>query len=208
MRACLLAAVLLASACTVSAPDEDPMSGEDGSDGTMTPAPDPDPDPVPDPDPDPGATDDCPPDDMGTVDTLKNPSATIEHEDPNDESTPAVRLLYGLVDPYSELELGLWEGWGAFADSKAAPGDYSIAGADADPANCGLCIEIRYQKDAAEHRLFATGGAVSIESVDGNLKGSASDLQLEEFDDDDQRVSGGCHGRIDRLVFDAPLEAP
>ncbi len=204
----LFAALLLVSACTVAAPDEeDPTSGDDGS-ATPTPDPDPDPDPAPDPDPDPGATDDCPPDDIGTVDSLKDPSATIEHQDPADESTPAVRLLHGLIDPYSELDLGLWEGWGAFAGAAAAPGDYPIAGDDADPASCGLCIEVWVTRDESEHRMVATGGGVSIESVDGRLTGSATDVVLEEFDDDDQPVAAGCRSRIDRLVFDAALEAP
>jgi hypothetical protein len=140
----LFAACLLAAACTVTAPDEDPITGDDGSGGTDMPTPDSDSDsdPDPDPDPDPGA-DGCPADDLGTVDGLKDPSATIDRMDPEDPESPAVRQLTGLAAPDVVFELGLWDGYGAFADSPAAPGDYPISGDEADPDNCGLCVELR-----------------------------------------------------------------
>jgi hypothetical protein len=206
MRACA-ALLLLLSACTAAAIED---GADTDDDGTAMPTPDPDPDPGsdpdPGPDPDPGAVDTCPPDSFGTIDSLKDPSATIDRMDPNDPDSPAVRQLSGLLDPYSELELGLWDGWGAFLDSPAAAGDYLIEGDDADPASCGLCLEVGVTKEDTEHRMVATAGAVSIASVDGNLTGNATDVTLEEFDEDDQPVTGGCRARITRLVFDAPLE--
>lgn len=203
----LLAALLLASACTVSALDEDPMSGDDGT-AMPTPDPDPDPDPVPDPDPDPdpGATDTCPPANLGSVDSLKSPSATIDHMDPDDPESPAVRWLDALIDAETALELGLWDGYGAFAENGPEPGDYPIAGDDADSTSCGLCFEVTVTRGETVHRMFATGGVLSLASVDGNLTGSASTVSLEEIDDGGAVVAGGCRALIEHLAFDAPLE--
>jgi hypothetical protein len=207
MRASLLAAFVLVSACTVTAPDEDPVTGDDGT-AMPTPEPDPDPSPAPDPDPDPGASDDddCPPADMGSFDGLKDPSGLIDRMNPDDPESPAVRIVGGLLDEYSAIEIGLWDGYGAFLDSPAAPADYPIGGDDADPSTCGLCIEVTWKKGEVERRLFATGGAVSIESVDGRLTGSADSLSFEEFDADDQEVTGGCRALVRHVAFDVALE--
>jgi len=210
MRATSLLAVLLFSACTVTAPDEDPMMGDDGSDGTAmpTPDPDPDPDPTPDPDsdPDPGETDTCPPMNFGRIDSLKDPSATIDRMDPDDPESPAVRWLDALIDADSALELGLWDGYGAFAQSPPEPGDYPIAGDDESPTTCGLCFEVTVTRGDSVHRMFATGGGLSLESVDGNLTGSATTVSLEEVDEEGAIVEGGCRALIEELAFDAPLE--
>jgi len=207
---CLLAAILFASACTVSGSDEDPTSGDDGSDGTTTPTPDPGPDPDPapdpDPDPDPGATDTCPPMNMGRFDSLKDPSATIDHTDPDDPDSPAVRWLDALLDADSALELGLWDGFGAFAQYPPEPGDYPIAGDDDSPTTCGLCVEVTVTRGDVVHRMFATGGGLTLDSVDDNLTGSLTTVSLEEFDDSGNLVEGGCRALIEQLSFDAPLE--
>lgn len=212
MRLSMLLAALSLSACTAAAAG-DPIAGEDGSDGTDTPTPDPGPDPGPDPDsdprPDPGAEEDgCPPDDLGTVDALKEASAFIDRMDPDDPDSPAVRILSGVPAPDVEFEIGLWDGYGAFADSPAAPGDYPITGDEADPDNCGICVELRMMAGEVEHRLIATGGAISIDSVDGDLEGSGTTLSFKEVDGDGELVSGGCASSITRILFDAPLGAP
>jgi hypothetical protein len=183
------------------------MTGDDGSAmPTPDPAPDPGPAPDPDPDPDPGATDTCPPMNLGRIDALKDPSATIDRMDPDDPESPAVRWLDALLDADSALELGLWDGYGAFAESAAAPGDYPIAGDDADPTSCGLCFEVTVTKGDAVHRMFATGGALSLESVDDDLTGSADAVSLEEVDEDGAIVAGGCRALIEHMAFDVPLE--
>jgi hypothetical protein len=211
MRATLFAALVLAfSACTVTATD-DPMMGDDGSDGTDTPTPDPgsdpQPDPDPDPDPDPGAEPStCPPMNMGSIDTLKDESATIDWSDPDDPDSPAVRWLDGLIDPDSALQIGLWDGFGAFAEFPPEPGDYGINGDDDTPEACGLCFEVTVSKGDVVHRMFATGGTLSLTSVDDNLTGSASTVSLEEFDESGALVEGGCRALIEHLAFDAPLE--
>jgi hypothetical protein len=210
MRAFLFAALVLAfSACTVSATD-DSMMGDDGSDGTDTPTPDPGsdptPDPDPDPDPDPGATDTCPPMNLGRIDSLKDESATIDWTDPDDPESPAVRWLDGLLDPDSALQIGLWDGYGVFSDLPLEPSEYPIVGDDADPESCGLCFEVMVSKKDVVHRMFATGGVLTFESVDDNLTGSASTVSLEEFDENGAYVEGGCRALIEHVAFDAPLE--
>ena len=207
MRA-LLALVFLSSACTAAAIGDDPADQDSPSTPDPDPAPDPDPDPGADPDPDPGEADACPPSDLGTVDTLKGATAFIDRMDPDDPESPAVRLLSGLAGPDDAVELGLWDGYGAFLASPAAPGDYPIGGDDADPDTCGICLELRRTAGEVEHRLFATGGGLSLESVDGDLTGSATTLRFEEVDGEGELVPGGCTATITRLVFDTPLGAP
>ena len=210
MRAFPFAAlVLLFSACTVSGTD-DPMMGDDGSD---SPFPDPDPDPDPgsgsgsNPDPDPGAEPStCPPMNLGRIDPLKDERATIDWMDPDDPDSPAVRWLDGLVAPDSALDLGLWDGYGIFAVVPLEAGEYSIAGEDADPATCGLCFEVTVTRGDVVHRMFATGGVLTFESVDDDLTGSASTVSLEELDESGAHVEGGCRALIENLAFDAPLE--
>ena len=210
MRVSLLAAlVLLSSACTAAAVGDEPGQGDDGSDGADMPTPDPGSDP--DPDPDPGAdedVDDCPPDNLGTVDGLKDPTAFIDRMDPDDPESPAVRILSGVAAPDVEFEIGLWDGYGAFAESPAAAGDYPITGDDADPDTCGICVELSMTVGEVEHRLVATGGAISIASVDGNLEGTGTTLLFKEVDGEAEFISGGCTSAITRVLFDAPLGAP
>lgn len=211
MRVSLLALVLLFSmlpACTVAAigddSPEDDGSGEPMADPDFDP--DPSPDPSPDPDPDPGAEYDCPPSDIGIVDSLKDPLATIDYSDPDDPESAAWRRLSGIAAPDVELSIDLWDGYGAFADGNAAPGDYPIAGEDTDPASCGLCIELVMTVGEVDHRMAASGGSLSLESVDERLAGNGETLSFVEVDDSGDAVEGGCKASIDRVVFDAPLE--
>lgn len=199
-------AALSLAACTVAAPEEeDPIMGDDGSDGTGSPG-DPSPDPDPDPDPGTGNTDDCPPSDIGIIDSLKEEQAFIDYTDPDDPDSAAWRGLSGLVTPDDQLRIELWDGYGAFAEAQAEPGDYPIAGEDADPATCGICIEMTMTVGEVAHRMAATGGSLSLESVDGDLKGSGQTIPLREVDENDDLIPGGCSAMIERVVFDAPLE--
>ena len=210
MRVSLLAlAVLLFPACTAAAVGDDPSAGDDSSDGTDMPTPDPGSDP--DPGPGPGADqdgDDCPPDSLGTVDGLKDPTAFIDRMDPDDPESPAVRMLSGVAAPDVEFEIGLWDGYGAFAESPAAAGDFPITGDDADPDTCGICVELSMTVGEVEHRLVATGGTISIASVDGTLQGSGTTLVFQEVDGEAEFISGGCSSAITRVVFEAPLGEP
>ena len=202
VRALALAALVLA-ACTVAAPEEDPIMGDDGSGDSGTPPADDDPRPTgPDPDPEPDA---CPPSDLGIIDTLKSATATIDYSVPDDPESAAWRRLSGLVDPDVAFSIDLWDGYGAFEDSMAAPGDFPIADSDADPATCGLCVELTMTVGEVVHWMAATSGSISLESVDGDLKGSGQTISFIEVDDSDDEVESGCKVRIDRVVFDAPL---
>ena len=197
MRVSPLALVLLFSACTVAGIGEDPAADPDSDPGS---------DPDPDPDPDPGESDDCPPSNLGIVDSLKDPVATIDYSDPDDLDSAAWRRLSGIAAPDVELSIDLWDGYGAFADGSAAPGDYSIAGEDTDPASCGLCIELAMTVGEVTHRMAASGGSLSLASVAERLAGSGETLSFVEVDDSGDSIEGGCKASIDRVVFDAPLE--
>ena len=206
MRSIALLETLSLSACTVAAIGDDTLEEDDSAEPGTDPDFDPDPDPNPDPSPDPGAEYDCPPDDLGIVDSLKDPLATIDYSDPEDTDSAAWRRLSGIAAPDVELSIDLWDGYGAFADGNAAPGDYPIAGDDTDPSSCGLCIEVEMTVGEVAHRMAASGGSLSLESVDDRLAGSGETLSFIEVDDNGAPLDGGCKASIDRVVFDAPLE--
>ena len=67
------------------------------------------------------------------------------------------------------LQVELWDGRGAFAAGAVASGTYTIAGADADPATCGVCVRALGDKGAAgAQEYFAKSGTVVVSSVGGN----------------------------------------
>ena len=51
--------------------------------------------------------------------------------------------------------------------------------------------------------LQADSGSVTVETVDGKLKGSASSLTFKEIGDEGGFMEGGCSATIDSVPFDA-----
>lgn len=144
----------------------------------------------------------CPSGAMGAVASLADAEA---FNDPleDSETGPRVRYLWGTINETTEFELDLYDGYGAFASGAAAPGTYTIEGADADPFDCGLCVYLSIVTDDWYYSLQATGGSVTIETVDGGLKGTASGLTFKEHDDlGEGYMEGGCSATIDSLPFD------
>ena len=145
---------------------------------------------------------------IGAVDPLKEPHAILDLSDPEDPESQALRMLTGQIGPDEDFELGLWDGYGAFLESNAAPGSYPISGDDADPVSCGICLYLTITTGEIERLYLATAGALDLESVDGELTGVATGLRLDEVDDMLDFVPGGCRATIASVRFDVPLESP
>lgn len=159
------------------------------------------PDPVVDPD-------GCPVGALGSVQTLKDLQGTLDPSDPEDPESPAVRTLTGRFGEVDSIEVSLYDGYGAFAESSAAPGSYPIDGDDADPATCGVCVYVYLTVGETEHSFLATSGLVELESVDGNLTGTASSLQFDELADFYTLEPDGCEASITDVAFDVALTPP
>ncbi len=152
-----------------------------------------------------GEAGDCPAGALGSILELKDLEGTVERIDPEDPGSQAVRTLSGRFGEVDSIEVQLYDGYGAFSESSAAPGSYPIDGADADPAQCGVCVYLYLSQGDAVHTYLATSGLVELESVDGNLTGSAVSLELEELATFTSLEPDGCEASIDDISFDAPL---
>jgi len=144
----------------------------------------------------------CPSGEMGAVASLTDPEA---YNEPLEEAEdgPRVRYLFGGVNDTTGFEIDLYDGYGAFKDTPAAPGTFTISGADADPIDCGLCVYLWIDSEEWSWSLQATGGTVTLETVDGKLKGTASSLTFKELSDvEEGYMEGGCSGTIDSVPFD------
>jgi hypothetical protein len=209
--------VVTLTACTVDGMAGDPSGDGDGDDGGgggdggggsgggVVPGDHDDDPPADDGDPQQPA---CPAGAIGSVMELKDLQATFDPSDPDDPDSPAVRTLSGRFGVVDSIEVQLFDGYGAFAESQAAPGSYPISGDDADPATCGVCVYLYLTVGEEEHSFLATSGLVELESVDDNLTGSATALDFDELEDLYTLDPDGCSASISDVAFDAALQSP
>jgi hypothetical protein len=144
----------------------------------------------------------CPAGEMGAVSALTDAEAYSDALE-EAEDGPRVRYLWGGINDTSGFEIDLYDGYGAFKDAAAAPGSFTIGGEDADPELCGLCVYMWLDTDEWSYFLMADGGSVTLETVDGRLKGSASSLTFKEIGDEGDYMEGGCSATIESVPFDA-----
>ena len=111
--------------------------------------------------------------------------------------------------PDDVLWIGLFAGYGAFANGNPAPGTYTIAGDDASAVNCGTCVllDINATEESAERSLMAVSGQLTIEQVGATVSGRAENLILQEIDQmSGAPVSGGCSTSIASVTFSASIQ--
>lgn len=200
MRHPIFALILSAalSACVGGGGSNDPVDGDD--DATDDPGDGSDGDGDGEIDPERPAA--CPAGEMGAVSALTDAEAYSDALE-EAEDGPRVRYLWGGINDTSGFEIDLYDGYGAFKDAAAAPGSFTIGGEDADPELCGLCVYMWLDTDEWSYFLMADGGSVTLETVDGRLKGSASSLTFKEIGDEGAYMEGGCSATIESVPFDA-----
>jgi hypothetical protein len=114
--------------------------------------------------------------------------------------------------PRDELDIQLYNGLGVFPTG-ITPGTYALAGPDLDYSSCGLCVLIYENIDAQTNYrgvYMATGGTVTLTSVDGNFAGSADHLTFEHVNIDANTLIStpdpdGCPSAVDNVTFYVPL---
>ena len=148
----------------------------------------------------------CPSGEMGAVASLTDAFAYNDPAGETDESPERYRFLSGYINDTTGFDLELYDGYGAFEGTPAAPGTFPIGGDDADPELCGLCVWLWMETDEWSYYLLADSGSVTLETVDGSLKGSASSLTFKELADEGGFLEGGCTATIESIAFDTPYE--
>jgi hypothetical protein len=152
----------------------------------------------------------CPSGEMGVA-ALIDPEAYDEAAGDSDTGPPRVRYLWGGINDTTDFEIDLYDGYGIFKDTPSAPGTFTIQGEDADPIDCGLCVYVNFWTDDWYWPLQATGGTVTIEEVNGKLKGTASGLTFKELSDTGEGYmessDGGCGATIESVPFDTSYTA-
>lgn len=102
------------------------------------------------------------------------------------------------------VQLELWDNLGAFKGGTVHGGTFTIAGADASLATCGVCVRALGSKGTAEQQeYFATSGTVEVMSVGGNgteFNAVITDATFEQVDTTDKKVlSSGCASSLSRV---------
>lgn len=115
--------------------------------------------------------------------------------------------------PADQVGINLFDGYGVFTDG-ITPGTFELTGAELNYATCGLCVFLEEDVGTSNYRglYMATGGTVTLTSVEGNITGTLDGITLEHVLLDDGAVSSpapdGCTTKIKYLGFDAPVIMP
>ncbi len=200
---------LLAAACGSDSSNGDDGGADDGGDddggygGTL-------------PDGGPGAPDgggpidadidlDCPDGNLGELGALGNPMGIQEPFDVEDPDGPQVRILSGDFGANLTASMLLIDGRGPFEGTTAVPGAYELGEAETSLTTCGACIQLGVNSEQALLGFLATAGTLTLDAVDTNVTGSASDLALAQIDPKTGGlVEGGCTATAS-LSFDVVL---
>jgi hypothetical protein len=131
------------------------------------------------------------------------------------QSAEGVILLdMPLTDDADLLSIQIYEGFGAMSGG-IQTGTFTLGGDDLNFETCGLCV-LLYANSQAEDGTFqtymATGGTVTLTSVDGRFTGSVSDLTFEHVTVDEDTfhttaVGDGCVSAITSGSFDKEIPA-
>ena len=147
----------------------------------------------------------CPDGDLADLGALLNAMGIQEPFDVEDPDGPQVRILSGDFGATLTASMLLIDGRGPFADTTAVPGTYQLGEAEASLTTCGACIQLVVNSEQALLGFLATAGTLTLDAVDTNVTGSASDLALQQIDPKTGGiVEGGCTATAS-LSFDVVL---
>jgi hypothetical protein len=114
--------------------------------------------------------------------------------------------------PESDI-LGLWlrPGFGVFATNPLTEGAYAIAGNDAKPGDCGLCVFIAANYDVkagtASDFYMASAGDVNLNDLHGRFKVSLRNLTFSHVDINTGALQDACATTIAAASADLALSS-
>jgi len=152
---------------------------------------------------------DCPSGDLGALGTVPDPTAFRQPIDPADPDGAQTYVLFGSYSDEVAISLVLTDDRGPFAGGVVEPGSFGLDDEDASLNTCGVCLVVSLTGAEGSLDLLAVAGSATIDSVEGELAGSAQGLAFQQLDPDSgDVVAGGCTATADGVVdFSAALPA-
>jgi hypothetical protein len=148
---------------------------------------------------------DCTGEELGDVE-VRGAVAFKYSQDITVPDGPQVRSLSGFIGEDVDLLLFLWDGRGFFAGG-AETGTFPFDGTMLDPETCAICLTLLFPNSGEGLLMVPVAGEMTLESIDGDLTGSAADIELQEIRrPDSEDVPGECTASITSMRFDAPLQ--
>jgi hypothetical protein len=147
------------------------------------------------------------PESFGTVGALAGNAELVAQQD---GSGMLYRFNADLDDATVKdaLSLQLWDDRAPFT-GQVTTGSFTLGSADANFNTCGTCVTIVADivpMQGPTEFYIAQSGTLQIDSVDGTLSGSVSDLTLVKFDlATGTPISDGCDTTIASASFSASL---
>ena len=79
------------------------------------------------------------------------------------------------------INVELWDGYGAFANTTAHTGTFTISGDETDYDTCGICVLMAANlvNDTPARLLLATSGTVQVKSI-ATAAGETTEVEVEE----------------------------
>jgi len=120
------------------------------------------------------------------------------------------RLLGTLTsDPTDIVQLELWTNLGAFAGGDVHTGTFQIAGADADPKTCGVCVRAvgHHGDTSSQMQYFATAGTVVVDSFGAEptqFTATITNAAFQEVDVNGALVPSGCASTLPHMAVSGP----
>ncbi len=115
-----------------------------------------------------------------------------------------------LTDDVDMVSLQFFNGYGAFTNG-VVPGVYTLSGADLNYETCGACVLMYANADSEDGQVYmATGGTLTLTSVEGRFTGSLSDFTFEHVTVNENTfhstpVGDGCVSKIGSASFDVEI---
>jgi hypothetical protein len=129
----------------------------------------------------------------------------------NTASAPALSTSFPLDQTTAPdtLFIELWDGWGAFPD-QVTTGTFPLTGEEGSYSTCGACVFIRGDvvgPGSTTGFWMATGGTLTVTSIEGNLTGTLSNVTFAHMANGSQTVpaNDGCETSIESAAFDGPI---
>jgi hypothetical protein len=134
----------------------------------------------------------------------------------DDHANPDAITYFAAMDtnPFpDEVQLELITGYGVFTNG-ISTGTFPLTGDELDYETCGMCVRLFADVGGDDmQQYFATGGTVTITSINPNITGSFTGLTYVEVKVDPDTfhvtpIADGCSTQIASGSFDEPVSYP
>ena len=151
--------------------------------------------------------------DYGALGAVSGESATQENQPGSMGTRHVYRMKVALPGSGAlpdELQVQLWDNYGAFLGGVAAPGTYPISGPETSVDTCGVCVIVFADVDPTAgpaSAYIAQAGSVQVDSITTSFTGAVSGVPgFQHFNDDTGTViNDGCTTQLQSADFDSAI---